>query len=181
MSFVCGRLSAQLQTPFASSVRGAWMLLGVLLVVGCKAALAARIEAEVVGVTDGDTLIVLDEEKVQHRVRLAGIDAPEKSQPFGSRAQQVLAKAVYRKTVVVDWHKRDRYGRIVGKVLVDNRDACLDLVATGFAWHYKAYEGEQTPEDRHRYATAELAARQQRLGLWADVAPTPPWEFRKQR
>ena len=158
--------------------RRVWLLVGVSLLVGAQAALGAKMEVKVVGVTDGDTLVVLDGDKVQHKVRLAGIDAPEKGQAFGTRAQQALAAAVYRKTVVLDWHKRDRYGRLVAKVLLADRDVGLDLVAIGFAWHYKAYEQEQTPADRARYAAAESEARKSSAGLWSEPNPVPPWAFR---
>lgn len=163
------------------ATRVIWVLLGLLLLVGVNAAEAAKLEVEVVGVTDGDTLVVLDGEKVQHKVRLAGIDAPEKLQAFGTRAQQALASAVFRRTVVLDWHKRDRYGRLVAKVLLADRDIGLELVDSGLAWHYKAYEREQSEADRTRYATAELEARKTKTGLWSDPSPVPPWDFRVAR
>lgn len=163
------------------SARRGWLLFGVLLLVGVKAAVAAKVEVVVVGVTDGDTLVVLDSGQVQHKVRLAGIDAPEKRQAFGARARQALAAAVFRRTVVLDWHKRDRYGRLVAKVLLADRDVGLELVATGLAWHYKSYEREQVPADRARYAAAELEARRKSAGLWSDPNPVPPWDFRAKR
>jgi endonuclease YncB( thermonuclease family) len=138
-------------------------------------------KVEVVGVTDGDTIIVLDGDKVQHKVRLAGIDAPERRQAFGARAQQALAAAVFRRFVVLDWKKRDRYGRLVAKVNLSDRDVGLELIAAGLAWHFKAYQGEQDPEDRTRYARAEIDARNARVGLWSDPHPTPPWVFRRSR
>jgi len=140
---------------------------------------AASLEGLVVSVSDGDTLTVLDEEKVQHKVRLAGIDAPEKRQAFGARAQQALGAAVHRQSVSVVWQKKDRYGRIVGKVLVQGQDVGLSLVGSGLAWHYKAYEREQSASDRGAYAQAEVIARSRRLGLWRDDDPMPPWDFRK--
>lgn len=157
------------------------LLIGAVLLCGLNLALAAKMVVVVVGVTDGDTLVVLDEDKVQHKVRLAGIDAPEKKQAFGSRAQQALASAVHRRTVVLDWHKKDRYGRLVAKVLLDDRDVGLDLVTAGLAWHYKAYEQEQVPADRVGYAEGERVARQRRTGLWLDTAPVAPWDFRRLR
>jgi len=140
---------------------------------------AASLEGLVVSVSDGDTLTVLDEGNVQHKVRLAGIDAPEKRQAFGARAQQALGAAVHRQSVSVVWQKKDRYGRIVGKVLVQGQDVGLSLVGSGLAWHYKAYEREQSASDRGAYAQAEVIARSRRLGLWRDDDPMPPWDFRK--
>lgn len=96
------------------------------------------------GVPDGDTITVLDADKVQHKIRLAGIDAQEKKQPFGQRSKESLSDLVFSKAVTVDTNKRDRYGREVGKVLVNGLDANLVQVQRGFAWHYKAYEREQS-------------------------------------
>ncbi|MBK6742500.1 MAG: thermonuclease family protein [Hydrogenophilales bacterium] len=140
---------------------------------------AAELSGRVVGVTDGDTVTLLAAGNVQEKIRLSGIDAPEKGQPYGEASKQALSGLVYGKDVVVDWAKRDRYGRIVGKVLVDGRDACLDQARAGLAWHFKRYENEQSPEDRVSYAAAEVASRAARVGLWADPAPMAPWDWRK--
>ena len=85
---------------------------------------------------------------------------------------------VFGKTVTVDTGKTDRYGREVGKVLVDGVDANLEQLKKGLAWHYKAYEREQTPSGRRNYAAAEKDAAAARLGLWQDAEPVPPWEWR---
>lgn len=88
---------------------------------------AEELQGVIVGVADGDTVTVLDADRVEHKIRLAGIDAPERRQAFGARSRQALASRVFKRTVTVDWHKRDRYGRLVGKVLVDDQDAGLAL------------------------------------------------------
>lgn len=155
------------------------LLIAAVLLCGSNAALPATMEVVVVGVTDGDTLVVLEGGKFQHKVRVAGIDAPEKRQAFGRKAQNALASAVHQRKVVLDWHKKDRYGRVVAKVLIADRDIGLELVAAGWAWHYKDYQHEQMPKDRRTYASAEVAARQRRLGLWADATPIAPWDFRQ--
>ena len=139
---------------------------------------AATIEGRVVGVADGDTITVLDANKVQHKIRLGGIDAPEKAQPYGQTSKQGLSDLVFGKTVMVDTDKMDRYGREVGKVLVDGVDTNLEQVRRGLAWHYKAYQREQPPEDRLAYAAAEKEAAAARLGLWQDALPMAPWEWR---
>jgi len=144
------------------------------------ASLASTMTGLVVGIADGDTLTLLDAERVQHKIRLAGVDAPEKRQAFGDRSKQSLAALVFRKHVVVEWNKHDRYGRVIGRVLIGDEDVCLAQVRVGMAWHYKAYEREQSPADRERYAQAELEARASKRGLWRDPAPTPPWVFRHQ-
>jgi endonuclease YncB( thermonuclease family) len=135
----------------------------------------------VVGVSDGDTITVRDSTKTQHKIRLAGIDAPEQGQPFGSRSKEHLSQLVFNKTVSVAWHKRDRYGRLVGIVLVDGQDVNLEQVGAGLAWWYRQYANEQTPTDRQAYEAAENAARDRKSGLWRDTEPMPPWEWRRER
>lgn len=152
-----------------------------IALLACVRAHSETLSGTVVGLADGDTITVLDSSKVRHRIRLAGIDAPEKQQAFGSRSQQSLSELVFKKSVQVDFTKRDRYGRIIGKVLVNNSDVSLEQIKRGMAWHYKAYEREQTEVDRELYAQAERDARQVRRGLWRDSSPIPPWEFRKIR
>ena len=117
----------------------------VLLLTLFPASQAATITGKVVAVADGDTITVLDANKVQHKIRLGGIDAPEKAQPYGQTSKQSLSDLVYGKTVMVDTDKTDRYGREVGKVLVDGVDANLEQLKRGMAWHYKAYQREQSP------------------------------------
>ena len=131
------------------------------------------------GVADGDTITVLDDTLKQHKIRLAGIDAPEKKQPFGQRSKESLSELMFAKTVTVEADKTDRYGREVGKVLVDGIDANLVQVQRGFAWHYKAYEREQSAIDRKAYSDAEDEAKAALRGLWKDTAPVPPWDYRK--
>lgn len=88
---------------------------------------------------------------------------------------------MFSKVVTVETDKTDRYGREVGKVLVNGLDANLEQVLRGFAWHYKAYQREQSSNDRKLYDLAESEARFARRGLWRDANPEPPWEFRQQR
>jgi endonuclease YncB( thermonuclease family) len=151
-------------------------LLALLFSLTCQ---AATIEGMVVGIVGGDTITVLDARKVRHRIHLAGIEAPKKFQAYGQRAKDTLSELVFRQQVSVQTSKRDKYGREPGKVLVGGRDASLEQIKRGSAWHYKAYEGAQSPEDRKAYAAAEAEARIQRAGLWRDAHPVPPWEFGK--
>ena len=154
-------------------------MLGLLLLATWASALYGEtLQGKVVGVSDGDTITVLDSGKTQHKIRLAGIDAPEKTQAFGERSKQHLSDLVFGKTVAVDWNKTDKYGRTIGKVIVNGQDANLSQVQTGLAWHYKQYEKEQLASDRRVYAQAEVDARTRKIGLWHDAAPTPPWDFR---
>ncbi len=161
--------------------RRAWgrAALAWAMVVCATCASGATIKGEVVSVADGDTVTVLDASRMQHRIRLVGIDAPERKQAFGTRSRGHLAALVFRKTVTVDFEKRDRYGRVVGKVIVGGTDASLEQVRAGMAWHYKAYASEQASSDRVAYAWTEEDARAARRGLWRDPAPVPPWEYRR--
>jgi endonuclease YncB( thermonuclease family) len=140
---------------------------------------AETLTGRVVRITDGDTIVVLDADKVQHKIRLQGIDAPERRQAFGTKSKEHLSDLVAGKTVEVDYSKYDRYGRVLGIVLVNGEDANLEQVEAGMAWHYKKYQGEQSPSDRVKYSDAELEARRQKIGLWHDQNPVPPWDYRR--
>ena len=142
---------------------------------------AVELRGKVVGVSDGDTVTVLDAERHQHKVRLAGIDAPEKAQPFGQASKKSLSDQIFGREVAVTWDKRDRYGRIIGKIAVDHQDVCLEQIRRGMAWHYKQYARDQAPDDRRTYAEAEVAARAAGVGLWRDVAPVAPWAWRHKK
>ena len=156
-------------------------------------ALAGTLQVKVVKVVDGDTVTIVDDSGKKHRIRLAGIDAPEKDQPYGDKSTQGLNKLISGRIVTIEYEKRDRYKRIVGKVLVDppgdvfcmaldcvkKIDAGLEQIKSGLAWHYKYYQMEQSEEDRRLYSEAELEARIQQIGLWVDEEPIAPWEWRK--
>ena len=129
----------------------------------------------VVKVSDGDTITILDSSKTQHKIRLHGIDAPEKKQAFGNASWKFLAGLVANREVRVAWSKRDRYQRILGTVFVDGKDANLEMLKAGMAWHYKKYDSNPA------YAQAESAARAAKRGLWQEKNPIEPEEFRKAR
>jgi micrococcal nuclease len=140
---------------------------------------AETFAGKIVRVLDGDTVDVLvAKDQPPRRVRLAGIDAPEKAQAFGARAKRNLAELVAGQVVQVDWHKLDKHGRTVGKLIANGQDVDLAMVTAGMAWWYREYASEQTPVDRTLYEAAETRARAERRGLWADPSPMPPWEWR---
>jgi micrococcal nuclease len=150
------------------------------LVLAASAALFAKNGAghvligKVVGVTDGDTITVLDENQEQRKVRLAGIDAPEKKQAFGTKAREALAAKVFGKDVDIQVTDIDRYGLTFGYVYVHAPDPVnMELVREGFAWRYPQYD------KRGVFTEAEKDAREHKRGLWADPHPIPPWEFRR--
>lgn len=146
----------------------------------CQIASADTLEGRVVAVSDGDTIKILAD-RTEFKIRVAGIDAPEKGQPWGMKSKEGMSSCAYGKMASVEWSKRDRYGRIVGKVVIEGKDCGLAQLQHGLAWHFKQYEKEQTREDREEYARAENAARKSRDGLWADSEPVPPWQWRKNR
>lgn len=139
---------------------------------------AELISGRVVRVADGDTIAVLDAGNVQHKIRLAGIDAPEKVQAYGRRSRESLYELVAGKTVIVETNKRDRHGRLLGKVLVNGRDINVEQIRRGLAWFYRQYERELAETDRQDYERAETEAKDSHRGLWAERSPVPPWEFR---
>ena len=143
-----------------------------------------------VTVIDGDTVAVIDAYKMQHLVRLEGIDAPERGQPGGYRSKESLAQLVYEREVRVESEDRVRSGRIIAKVWVAppacpgcgaTVDAGLAQIRMGRAWRLLPDAQEQSPEDRQSYAFAEQEARASKAGLWRDPNPVPPWEWRKGR
>ena len=163
-----------------------------LCFLGCSA-LCDDLLGKVVKVADGDTITVLaggsqlvatatggtrscaseTDVPTQYKIRLQGIDAPEKGQAFGKVSRQYLAGMVAGREVRVAWNKRDKYDRILGTVFVDGKDANLEMLKAGLAWHYKKYDS--TPA----YAQAEAAAREAKRGLWQDKSPIEPESFRK--
>jgi endonuclease YncB( thermonuclease family) len=155
----------------------------ILIVLLCSINVANgnTLSGKVVGVADGDTITVLDEHNTQHRIRLAGIDAPEKKQDFGNVSKQTLSNMVFNENVEINWDKEDRYGRIIGKVLVNGVDVNLKQIKLGMAWFYRKYQNELILEDRLNYLHAEEYALNNKVGLWQLKNPEAPWDFRKQR
>lgn len=139
----------------------------------------ADVSGRVVAVTDGDTIKVLDASRVEHKIRLTGVDAPERGQPYRNASRKHLADLVAGKQVTVESNKNDRYGRVLGKVIVDGTDANLEQVKAGYAWWYRYYAKEQPRADRKAYEQAEVTAKAEGRGLWADSNPINPYEWRK--
>lgn len=127
----------------------------------------------VVGVHDGDTVTCLDESNQQQKVRLAEIDAPEIGQEYGKVSREALAEMVFGKTVEVADDGKDRYGRWIAHLSVNGVDVNRQMIAGGNAWHYEDYSRDAS------LAALQAQAQSQRLGLWAQSNPIPPWTFRK--
>lgn len=160
-------------------MKTSWLAL-ILALVAFPAS-AAEFFGRIVGVTDGDTVTVVDTGGVEHKLRLASIDAPERKQAFGARARMALWELAYARTARVSWNKKDRNGRLVGKLYVHDVDIALDMVRQGMAWHYKQYAREQSVTERQLYSDAERRARISKVGLWIEADPIPPWQFRRSR
>lgn len=159
--------------PASLRARRPWFALLLGLMAGVSEA-GTTLYGRVVAVHDGDTLTVLDSGRRQHRIRLYQIDAPEKGQDFGSASKKSLSDLVYRRDVTVTLAATDRYHREVGTVLLAGSDINLVQVRRGMAWVYRQYAKD--PD----YFEAERAARSARVGLWRDMKPIPPWEFRRE-
>ena len=127
------------------------------------------LSGQVVKISDGDTITILTQEKQQVKVRLYGIDAPEKKQPYGQKSKQFLSNLIAGRSVEIQEKGKDRYKRVLGIVYLDGQDINEQMVLNGYAWAYVKYS--------KIYAKQELKARSQNLGLWRDK-PIPPWVFR---
>ena len=170
-----------------------YIIIYIISLILCSPVLADTLQGKVVKIADGDTVTIVDDSGKKHRIRLAGIDAPEKNQPYGDISTQGCNILVSGRIVTIEYEKRDRYKRIIGKVLVDppeevfcmaldcvkKIDAGLEQIKKGLAWHYKKYQGEQSVEDRGTYGVAEVEAREKELGLWKNSEPMAPWEWRR--
>ena len=136
----------------------------------------ADFSGPVVSVLDGDTIEVLHSQHPE-RIRLSGIDCPEKGQAFGTRAKQAASELVYGKEVTVHTHGHDKHKRTLGDVILpDGTNVNHTLVKDGWCWWYRKYAPLNTELEQ-----LEKSAREARKGLWVDPHPVPPWEWRKQR
>ena len=167
----------------------AFTLVAILILSGLgPIAQAETLAGWVTHIAGGDTITVQDYSNQQHQVGLLGIDAPEKYQAFGNRSHQNLGALLNGRDVAVIWQKRDRHGRIIGKVMIapsgsscrsprdcpKTLDAGLEQIKAGQAWWDRSQAKEQTPEDRSMYEQAEFQAKIHRNGLWAGSNQLPP-------
>lgn len=141
-------------------------------------AAAEQYTGRVVGISDADTITVLDDQNRQHKIRLLYIDAPERKQAFGNKARQALSRMIFNREVTIDGSKLDRYRRELATVAFQSQDVGLELIRQGYAWHFKRYARDQPPGEHALYSLGEQEAREARLGLWADPSPVAPWDWR---
>lgn len=135
---------------------------------------AETISGRVVSVADGDTLTVLTDDHQQFKIRLAGIDAPEKAQAFGQVSKHQLSSLCFNKQAEVKVVATDKYHRTVGDVFCENTHANEEMVKGGYAWVYRQYS-----QGFEQFIPLEQAAQEAKIGLWADTQPTPPWQWRR--
>jgi len=146
----------------------------------------ADFTAKVQRVVDGDTIYVVDNFGQKFKVRLTGIDAPEKNQTYGLASTYELTEILINKWVLLkskpskgNPYSTDRYNRVLAKIIFDGLDINLLQVSRGYAWHFKRYQKQQSPLDRKLYSQAELNAKKNELGLWSEKKPIAPWKWRK--
>ncbi|MBX9964075.1 MAG: thermonuclease family protein [Burkholderiales bacterium] len=150
-----------------------------LVAAAAQAAESQSLRARVVSVTDGDTVTVITPAKKKMKVRLGGIDAPDKKQPFGKAAKAALSDLVQGRDVDLIGSKPDRREPFVAKIVHEGRDVNLELLRMGLAWWHVKFPEEQTAEDGEVYAAAESDARDAGLRLWSDFGAVPPWEWKQ--
>jgi micrococcal nuclease len=128
---------------------------------------------KVTRIADGDTFTMIFDNGFEVRVRLLGIDSPERRQAFSNRAKQTLSDLIYNKEVKVYYESKDRYGRVLGDIYIDDLNINQEMVRRGMAWHFIRYSDDET------LAALEKEARKNKIGLWVDPNPVAPWEFRR--
>ena len=158
----------------------------VIIIILSICSVRADFTAKVQRVVDGDTIHVKDEAGKKFKVRLTGIDAPEQNQPYGLASTYHLRGLLLNKFVLLESKPKkgkpysvDRYKRVLAKIVLDGRDINLSQVLSGYAWHFKRYQNQQSRSDREIYSKAELYAEENELGLWGEKNPIAPWKWRK--
>lgn len=130
---------------------------------------------KVVALHDGDTFTLLDKDNIQYKIRMEGIDAPELGQDYSKVAKKFLSDCIYMQTVKITYRKKDKYGRYIATVLLDNENINLKMIANGMAWHYVKYNKDAA------YSNAEKKAKWQKKGLWSQNGAIAPWLYRDSR
>jgi micrococcal nuclease len=150
------------------------LLVGLVLIVLPAPLFAAEFSGQVVRVIDGDTIEVLHRQRPE-RIRLHGIDCPEKGQAFGKRAKQATSTLAFGKEATLHTHGKDKYGRTIADVLLpDGTNVNQRLVQDGWCWWYEKH----APKDL-ALQQSQQEAKEAKRGLWADAHPVPPWLYRR--
>jgi endonuclease YncB( thermonuclease family) len=131
-------------------------------------------QVKVIGISDGDTFTGLNRDSLQLKFRIHAIDAPEKKQAFGTKSKEHLSSLIFGQTVTVHVNSQDGWGRYIATVSnMDRKDVGKEMIKAGLAWHYKQFDNSE------EYAQIEKIAQKDKIGLWRDPKPVPPWQFRK--
>ncbi len=160
-----------------------WLLLVIIGVVSTSASLpnndeldAYKIEGKVTAITDGDTFKLLSNDSILHRIRIASIDCPENKQPFSKRAKEFTSNAIFGKYICASVQSKDRYGRLIANVYYqDSLILNEELLKHGYAWHFIKYSKDSLLQ------RMEDSARKNKVGLWKDPQPIPPWKWRSRK
>jgi endonuclease YncB( thermonuclease family) len=186
----CKGMQANRDAHIFKCVRPGAVILSLCVIATAGTLHAETLTGRVVRIIDGDTITIADEDRQRHRIRIAGIDAPERRQLFGRQSEQNLSRLALEHDARLECHKADGNGERVCKVWVQPPDcqACgktLDVghaqVIVGLAWWNREHLGELSAEDNARYESEENEARLRHRGLWGDPQPVPPWEWRRQK
>ncbi len=146
----------------------------IIFFLTCQHAIAQqKIFGKVVRISDGDTITILDSLNQQHRVRLHGIDSPEKGQDYYQVAKEYIGQLCFQREVEVSILKYDHYKRAIGKVYIDSTEVNISMLKAGLAWHFLQFDKSE------EYALAEAEARLNKRNLWSLKTAQAPWEFRK--
>lgn len=149
------------------------LILLTILICASLLCSAQRFSVKVVGISDGDTFTAINDDNLQLKIRIYGIDAPEKKQAFGNKSKEFLSSLIFNKKVTVDVDSKDRYGRYIARVYTpDGKDVSMLMIHEGMAWHFTRYDNTEV------YAASERVARSAKRGLWSDPHPVAPWDFR---
>lgn len=137
---------------------------------------AQRFNVKVVSITDGDTFTAINNDNLQLKIRIWGIDAPEKKQAYGSKSKDFLASLIFGKNITIDVQSKDGYGRYLAYVYSpEGKDVSLLMIHEGMAWHFTKYDNNSV------YEEAQVVAQKAKRGLWADPSPVAPWDFRSNK
>jgi endonuclease YncB( thermonuclease family) len=138
--------------------------------------LAQKFTVKVVSISDGDTFTAINKDNLQLKIRVFGIDAPEKKQAFGNKSREFLSSLIFGKSITIDVQSKDGYGRYLAYVYSpEGKDVSLLMIHEGMAWHFTKYDNNGV------YEAAQTLAKKAKRGLWADPSPVAPWDFRSNK
>ncbi len=152
-----------------------WRIILIFLV-STSTTIFAQITAKVVGIKDGDTVVILEKNNTQKTLRLAEVDCPESKQPFGKNAKQFTSSKIFGKQIIYYPVQKDRYQRIIAKVYFDNgKYLSEELIKNGLGWWYSKYSKNEN------LGEFQSIAKSKNIGLWSDKNSIAPWEWRRKK